>query len=172
MIIQTGMRTDIPAYYAEWFANRLREGYVMVRNPYNHNAVTRYKINPDVVDLIGFCSKNPEPMLKHMDLLKPYGQYWFVTITPYGTDIEPHVPPADRVIDTFRQLSEMIGKYRIAWRYDPILVTEEWTAEKHIENFEKIAEKLSGYTDICVISFIDLYEKVRRNFPGSPGSPS
>lgn len=165
MIIQTGMRTDIPAYYAEWFANRLREGYVLVRNPYNYIAVTRYEINPEVVDLIGFCSKNPEPMLKHIDLLKPYGQYWFVTITPYGTDIEPHVPPADRVMDTFRRLSETVGRTRIAWRYDPILVTEEWTAEKHIGAFEKMAEKLSGYTDICVISFIDLYDKVRRNFP-------
>ena len=86
MIIQTGMRTDIPAFYSDWFANRLREGFVLVRNPYNSSAVTRYNLNPDVVDMIGFCSKNPAPMLQYMDLLRPYGQYWFVTITPYGKD--------------------------------------------------------------------------------------
>ena len=89
MIIQTGMRTDIPAFYSDWFANRLKEGFVLVRNPYNPSAVTRYELDPSVVDLIGFCSKNPAPMLKYMDLLKPYGQYWFVTITPYG--MEAHI---------------------------------------------------------------------------------
>ena len=98
MIIQTGMRTDIPAFYSEWFLNRLNAGYVLVRNPYNENQVTRYSLSPDVVDLIAFCTKNPAPMLPHMDALKPYGQYWFVTITAYGTDIEPHVPCKEAVM--------------------------------------------------------------------------
>ena len=84
MIIQTGLRTDIPAFYAKWFANRIKEGYVMVRNPYQPLQVTQYSLNPDVVDLIGFCTKNPEPILKYMNLLKSYGMYWYVTITPYG----------------------------------------------------------------------------------------
>ena len=89
MIIQTGMRTDIPAFYSEWLANRLKEGYVLTRNPYNASQVTRYSLDPKVVDLIAFCSKNPGPMLKYMDLLKPYaGTYWFVTITSYGRDYE------------------------------------------------------------------------------------
>ena len=91
MILQTGFRTDIPGFYSTWFANRLRAGFVLVRNPYNPQSVTRYAINPDVVDLIGFCTKNPAPMLPRMELLRPYGQYWFVTITPYGPEIEPHV---------------------------------------------------------------------------------
>lgn len=84
MIIQTGLRTDIPAFYAQWFLNRLREGYVLVRNPYHPSRVTRYELSPQVVDLIGFCTKDPTPMLPHLDVLRPYGQYWFVTITPYG----------------------------------------------------------------------------------------
>ena len=92
MIINTGQRTDIPAFYSEWFANRLCEGYVLVRNPYNPQSVARYRLTPDVVDLIGFCTKNPEPMLRYMDLLEPFGQFWYVTITPYGRNIEPHVP--------------------------------------------------------------------------------
>ena len=102
MIIQTGMRTDIPAFYSEWFANRIKEGYVLVRNPYNPMQVTRYSLSPEVVDLIGFCTKNPEQMLRYMELLKPYGMYWFVTITPYGRDIEPRVPKIDTVIESFK----------------------------------------------------------------------
>lgn len=85
MILQTGFRTDIPGFYSTWFANRLRAGFVLVRNPYDPQSVTRYAINPDVVDLIGFCTKNPAPMLPRMELLRPYGQYWFVTITPLRT---------------------------------------------------------------------------------------
>ncbi len=165
MIIQTGMRTDIPAFYSEWFANRLREGFVLVRNPYNYQSVTRYDLNPNVVDLIGFCSKNPAPMLRYMDLLKPYGQYWFVTITPYGKDIEPNVPDKTLVLDTFRRLSEIVGVHSMGWRYDPLLINNDWTVDRHIKSFSSIARRLSGYTRTAVISFIDLYEKVRRNYP-------
>lgn len=165
MILQTGLRTDIPAFYSEWFANRLKEGFVMVRNPYNPQSVTRYRISPDVVDLIGFCTKNPEPMFKYMDLLKLYGQYWYVTITPYGKDIEPNVPPKEKVMEDFRRLSEAVGINSVGWRYDPIFTDENYTAERHISDFEKMAEYLAGYTKVCVISFIDLYKKVQRNFP-------
>jgi hypothetical protein len=165
MIIQTGMRTDIPAFYSDWFANRLREGYVLVRNPYNSSSVTRYELNPSVVDMIGFCSKNPAPMLKYIDLLKSYGQYCFVTITPYGKDIEPNVPDKNTVMDSFCRLSEIIGINAIAWRYDPILVDNYWTMDRHIDAFTTMAERLFGFTQTCVISFIDLYEKVKRNYP-------
>jgi hypothetical protein len=140
MIIQTGMRTDIPAFYSDWFANRLREGFVLVRNPYNPSSVTRYDLNPDVVDMIGFCSKNPAPMLKYMDLLKPYGQYWFVTITPYGKEIEPNVPDKDAVIAAFCRMSEIVGVNSMGWRYDPILIDQDWTAERHIEAFAAMAD--------------------------------
>lgn len=165
MIIQTGNRTDIPAFYSEWFANRLREGYVLVRNPFNPVSVTRYRLDPSVVDLLIFCSKNPAPMLPHMDLLKQYRQYWFVTITPYGKDIEPNVPEKAAVMDTFRKLSSIVKPERMCWRYDPILIDEQWTAGRHIEAFTSMCETLSGSTFTVVISFIDLYEKVKRNFP-------
>lgn len=89
MIIHASMRTDIPAFYSEWFTNRIREGYVRVRNPYDPLQVTEYSLDPEVVDLIVFCSKNPVPMLKYMDLLKSYRTYWYITITPYEADIEP-----------------------------------------------------------------------------------
>ena len=165
MIIQTGMRTDIPAFYAEWFRNRLREGYVLVRNPYDPGSVTRYRLSPEVVDCLGFCTKNPAPMLPYLSELAAYGQYWFVTITPYGRDIEPHVPDKERVMEDFRKLSHTVGVDSVGWRYDPILISPEYTLERHIRDFESMARTLSGYTKTCVISFIDLYQKVRRNFP-------
>ena len=108
MIINTGQRTDIPAFYSEWFAERLREGFVCVRNPYDPSRVSRYRLDPSVVDVIGFCTKDPEPMFAHMDLLKDYGQIWHMTITPYGRDIEPRVPDKHRMLEAFRRLSDMI----------------------------------------------------------------
>ena len=165
MIIQTGMRTDIPAFYSKWFLRRLEEGFVLVRNPYNPSQVTRYSLNPDVVDLISFCSKNPAPMLPRMSALKPYGQYWFVTITPYGKDIEPNVPSKEKVMEDFKQLSNIVGINSIGWRYDPILINDVYTVEHQISEFSRMAENIEGYTNTCVISFIDIYKKVERNFP-------
>ncbi len=165
MIIQTGLRTDIPAFYAPWFANRLQEGYVLVRNPYNFHQVTRYRLDPEVVDLIAFCTKNPSPMLPYMERLHPYGQYWFVTITPYGRAIEPHVPNKWAVIQSFQELSGRLGAHCLGWRYDPIFLSDVYSMEYHLRAFEKIAASLAGFTHTCVISFIDLYRKVRRNFP-------
>ena len=165
MIINTGQRTDIPAFYAEWFANRLRAGFVCVRNPYDPHQVSRYRLDPSVVDVIGFCTKNPAPMFPYMDLLRPYGQYWFVSLTPYGRDIEPNVPDKHRLIEDFRRLSAIVGKNAMGWRYDPILVSEKYTPEYHLRAFGKIAAALEGCTETAVISFIDLYPKVQRNFP-------
>lgn len=165
MIIQTGMRTDIPAFYSKWLINRIKEGYVLVRNPYNPSQVTRYSISPDVVDLIAFCTKNPAPMLPHMDVLKPYGQYWFVTITPYGKEIEPNVPNKEIVMADFKKLSDIVGVDSMGWRYDPIFIDKKHPVEWHTSEFEKMAGMLSGYTRSCVISFIDIYKKVERNFP-------
>ena len=165
MIINTGQRTDIPAFYAEWFANRLKEGFVCVRNPYNPNQVSRYRLDHAVVDVIGFCTKNPAPMFPYMELLKDYGQYWFVTITPYGRDIEPNVPDKHQLIEDFMTLSNIVGINSIGWRFDPVFISERYGEEYHIRAFEQIAAALDGYTETAVISFIDLYPKVRRNFP-------
>ena len=127
MIINTGMRTDIPAFYHEWLINRIKEGFVLVRNPYNPSQVTRYSLSPEVVDLIAFCTKNLAPMLPHMDTLKPYGQYWFVTITPYGKDIEPNVPDKQKVMEDFKKLSDIVSIDSVGWRYDPIFVDDKHT---------------------------------------------
>jgi hypothetical protein len=165
MIINTGSRTDIPAFFSEWFFNRIREGYVLVRNPYFPQKVTKYLLNPDIVDCINFCTKNPAPMLPQIHELDNFGQFWYVTITPYEKEIEPNVPPAKQVISSFQTLSDHVGLSRIGWRYDPVFLTEKYSLRYHIASFEKMAAELSGYTDVCVISFLDLYEKTRRNFP-------
>lgn len=165
MIINTGCRTDIPAFYSKWLMNRIKEGYVMVRNPYNPSQVTKYSLSPDVVDCLAFCTKNPEPILKYLDELDIYRQFWFVTITPYGKDIEPNVPKKEKVIESFKKLSKHVGVNSIFWRYDPIFINDEFTVSKHIECFEKFAKELKGYTRDCTISFLDLYQKVKRNAP-------
>ena len=166
MIINTGSRTDIPAYFSEWFYNRIREGYVLARNPYYPQQVTRLSLSPQVVDCICFCTKNPGPMLDRLDELDAYGQFWFVTITPYGKDIEPGVPDKTKVIRSFQRLSGKVGKHAVGWRYDPIFLTEKYTLEYHLQAFEQMSKMLCGYTEQCVISFIDLYEKTKKNFPG------
>ena len=172
MIIQTGLRTDIPAFYAEWLINRLEAGFVCVRNPYHPCSVTRYRLSPEVVDAIGFCTKNPAPMLPHLNRLAPYGQFWYVTVTPYGPDIEPYVPDKAQVLESVRRLALAVGPDAVGWRYDPIFLSETYTVERHLAAFEDMAAFLEGSTRICVISFIDLYQKVRRNFPEAREVPA
>ncbi len=117
------------------------------------------------MDCIGFCTKDPSPMIPHLDEIKDFGQFWFVTITPYGREVEPNVPQKGKVISSFISLSEKVGIKSVAWRYDPIFITEKYSIKQHIADFSAIAKRLSGHTEVCVISFIDLYEKVKRNFP-------
>lgn len=166
MILNTGSRTDIPAYYSDWFYNRIEAGYVLVRNPYYPTQITKYRLSPDVIDVMVFCTKNPQPMLDRLSLLSAFDTFWFVTITPYGAEIEPLVPPKEQVIASFRQLSAAVGSNRISWRYDPVFITDTYSIACHIEQFHQMAEALSGYTTQCVVSFIDLYEKTKRNFRG------
>lgn len=160
------MRTDIPAFYSKWFLNRIREGFVCVRNPYYPNQVTKYSLSPDVVDCIAFCTKNPIPLIPHLDELNAYKQFWFVTITPYGKDIEPNVPKKSEIVEAFKTISLRVGKEAIGWRYDPVFYGNGFNLERHICEFEKLASALNGFTESCVLSFLDLYKKVQRNAPG------
>lgn len=166
MILNTGCRTDIPAYYSEWFYNRIKEGYVLTRNPYYPNQVMKYRLDSRVVDCLCFCTKNPEPMLSRMEEIRQFKQFWHVTITPYGKEIEPYVPDKERVMEAFKRLAAIVGVNAVGWRYDPIFITDKYSLDFHVDAFRKMAENLAGYTQTCVISFIDLYAKTRRNFSG------
>ena len=164
MIINTGSRTDIPAFFSKWFLNRIDEGFVCTRNPYNDD-IYRYPLDSKIIDCLCFCTKNPKPLVKNLDKLKDFNQFWFVTITPYDSDIEVNVPSFKKVIKSFKELSETLGINKVSWRYDPIFITEKYNLDFHIERFEELACELSDYTNDCTISFIDLYQKVLRNFP-------
>lgn len=164
MIISASRRTDIPSYYADWFYNRIKEGYVCVRNPMNVHQISRISLSPDVIDGIVFWTKNPRPMMDRLDLLRDYMYYFQFTINSYGQDIEANIPSKnDIIIPTFRELSDMIGSERVIWRYDPILLTEKYSIDYHIRYFEEIAKRLSGYTEKCIISFVDLYRNTKSN---------
>ena len=165
MILNTGLRTDIPGFFSEWFYNRIDEGFVYVRNPYAKNQIFSYQLTPELIDCIIFCTKNPKPMFKDLDKISKFNQYWHITITPYEKEIEPNVPPVDEAIESFRYLSSRLGKEKVSLRYDPIFINEKYSLEKHIESFEDIVSSLSDYTTEAIISFIDLYEKTKRNFP-------
>lgn len=164
MILSVSRRTDVPNYYSEWFLNRIKEKYVYVRNPMNIHQVSKIDLSPEVIDCIVFWTKNPKPMLERLDELKAYKYYFQFTLTGYGTDIECNVPHKKEVIiPIFQELSNKIGKEKVIWRYDPIIFTEKYTPEYHLKAFEQIANALNGYTDKCVISFVDIYAKNKKS---------
>ena len=163
MIISASRRTDIPTYYSKWFFKRLEEGYVLVRNPMNKHQVSRVSLDPSVVDGIVFWTKNPKPMMSKLDMLTDYAYYFQFTLNPYSNEIETNLPPKEKIIETFKELSETIGKEKVIWRYDPILLNYEWTIDKHIKTFEKMCNELSQYTEKAVISFLDFYQRTERN---------
>ncbi len=164
MILSVSRRTDIPNYYSEWFFNRIKEGFVYVRNPMNAHQVSKIDITPEVVDCIVFWTKNPEPMMDRLDELAAYHYYFQFTLTGYGKDIECRVPhKREKMIPVFQELSRRLGKQRVIWRYDPIIFTAKYTPEYHLKAFGQIAEALKGYTGKCVISFVDAYAKNKKN---------
>lgn len=164
MILSVSRRTDIPNYYSEWFLNRIKEGYLYVRNPMNAHQISKIILSPEVVDCIVFWTKNPEPMLSRLDELDAYKYYFQFTLTGFGKDIEYNVPHKQKVmIPIFQNLSLKIGREKVIWRYDPIIFTDKYDPEYHLKSFEKIAKELQGYTSKCVISFVDIYAKNQKN---------
>ncbi len=166
MIFSIDMRTDIPAFYGEWFMNRLKAGYVMVRNPFYPEKVSRYQVTPETVDGFVFCSKNYSPFLKHLETIKnKYPILCHYTITPYGKDTEPNVPDINTSIETLKNVSKIVGKERTVWRYDPVLLTQKYTVLKHKESFGSMTEQLAPYVSKCIFSLLVPYKKTRRNMP-------
>ena len=165
MIISASRRTDIPAYYSEWLVNRLKAGFCYTRNPRNPRQVSKINISPQEIYGFVFWTKNPANMMKYLPVFSDYMYYFQFTLTPYGKDIEPNLPSKpDELVQTFKQLSSMIGAKRVIWRYDPILMNEKYTTLYHLHAFEKIAEALQHATKKVIISFISThYRNVKRN---------
>ena len=167
MVISVSRRTDIPAFYTEWFLNRIKAGYVDVINPFNTKQANRISLKKEDIDCFVFWTKNPRPLLDRIDELNGYNYYFQYTINSYGKDMEPNVPSkSEELIDTFIELSNKIGKEKVIWRYDPIILTGKYNKEWHVKYFEVLASKLHNYTRKCVFSFVDLYAKTKRNTNG------
>jgi hypothetical protein len=165
LIVSVSRRTDIPAFFTEWFLNRIKEGFVMVRNPWKSNQVRKIGLNPQLVDCLVFWSKNPRKLLDRLEVLDNLGyRYYFLfTLNAYGIDLEQDVPPESQVIETFIRLSQRIGSHRVVWRYDPVVVTDRLDFDYHCRHFDHLASQLQGYTRRCIVSFLDLYKKCQRN---------
>ncbi|MBQ6495173.1 MAG: DUF1848 domain-containing protein [Bacilli bacterium] len=160
MILNVSGRTDIVAFYTDWFMNRYKEGYVDVRNPYYKKQVSRIYFNN--VDLILFCTKNPLPIIKYINIIdKPI--IFHITITPYNKDIEPNVTDKKIIIDAVKEISNIIGKDNIYIRYDPIFISDKYNLEYHKKAFNKMCSLLDGYVNKIIVSFLDEYKNVKKN---------
>lgn len=157
MILSASRRTDIPAFYSEWFFQRLRAGFACVRNPMNSRQVSRISLAPETTDCIVFWSKDPAPMLPRLDELESYLYYFQYTLNNYGPEVEPRVPPLDQRLKTFGALAGKLGRERVIWRYDPILFNRTYTPDFHLKSLAYIAQALRGLTEKCVISLVDRY---------------
>ena len=166
MILNTGARTDTVQYFSDWLFRRFKEGYVCARNPLFPNKVMRYELSPEKIDAVLFCSKNYAPALSRLhEITDKYRTYFHYTVTAYGKDVEPGVPSVGESIKTLAELSRAVGRQRVAWRYDPVLLTQKYTVERHLETFAYMAEKLAPHIDRCIFSFVEMYKKLETNMP-------
>ncbi|MCL2760647.1 MAG: DUF1848 domain-containing protein [Desulfuromonadales bacterium] len=173
MILSASRRTDIPAFFGEWFINRLHAGELLVRNPMNFNHISKIKLAPESVECIAFWTKNPEPFLKYlkdMDNLG-YKYYFLFTLNPYNKTLEVGVDDKENIINTFKQLAEQVSPKKVIWRYDPIILTDIFDKEYHFKAFEYLAKQLHPFTERCTISFLDFYKKIDKITKSINASP-
>lgn len=163
MIVSASRRTDIPAHYSQWFFNRLKEGYVYVRNPMNFRQVSKVSLKRDDVDCFVFWTKYPDDFLNNIDKLSDYVYYFQFTLNSYPKAIEQNLKPESIIVDSFMQLSDIIGPERIMWRYDPIIFNDNLDITEHLTRFNRLCTLLSGYTNKCIFSFFDNYKSIRKN---------
>lgn len=160
MVLNVSGRTDIVAFYSDWFIERYKEGYIDVRNPFYPKLISRIYFKN--VDLILFCTKNPIPILDKLKYIdKPI--LFHVTLTPYKKDIEPNVLPKGIIIKAIKKLSKVIGIDNLTIRYDPIFISDKYNLDYHIKAFDKLCSLLNGYVNKIIVSFIDDYKNVRKN---------
>lgn len=161
MILNTGGRTDTVNYFSEWLLNRFAAGYAYSRNPFHPDVVNRIDLNPRTIDVVEFCSKNYRPILSRLhEITERFNCHFHYTITAYDKDIEPNVPGIDESIETLRDLSAQVGKEKIIWRYDPVLLTGKYTIERHFATFDYMAGRIAPYVSRCVFSFVVWYKKL------------
>ncbi len=160
MILNVSGRCDIVAFYTDWFMKRYQEGYVDVRNPFYPKMVSR--IYFEDVDAIVFCTKNPLPIIPYLKKIeKPI--LFHVTLTPYQKDLEPGVIDKNKIIAGIQEISKILGIENIYVRYDPILINPHYSLSYHLKAFQRLCERLDGFVEHIIISFVDDYKNVRNN---------
>ncbi len=161
MIISASRRTDIPAFFPQWFSECLSAGYAEVANPFNPSQIRRVSLLPEDVDGFVFWTKYPLPFFSCLDTLERQGfEYYFqFTLTPYPAEIEPGVPNKPTVTSIFKKLSNRLGPARIIWRYDPVLISPVFTPEYHLREFDNLCRRLEGHTLKVIVSFFQPYRK-------------
>lgn len=168
IVISVSRRTDIPAYYADWFRKRLEIGNTFYPNPMNPNQIVEQKLTPESVKAFVFWTRNPKPLFRHLDYIdKKYYKkhYMHFTINGLPEALELRNPKIQFAVDSVKYLSDRYKSNQYAqWRYDPIVISSISEYEYHLEKFSEIANLLSGYVDRCYFSFVDLYSKTKRNF--------
>lgn len=165
VIVSASRATDIPAFYSDWLMERVRAGYVRWSNPFNGKPLY---VSFARTRVFVFWSKNPAPLLKHLDWFdaQGYGYYFQFTLNDYEAEgLEPNVPSLSERIDTFIRLSERVGKEKVIWRFDPLILTETIGVDELLRKIERIGQRLKDYTDKLVFSFADIgaYTRVRNN---------
>lgn len=162
VVISASRRTDIPAFYAQWFMNRIRAGFCNVPNPVNPKTVSRVSLAPEDVLVIVFWTRNPKPLMSHLHELdqRGYKYYFNYTVMKNPRSIDPKSPPLDAAIKTFQELSEQIGPDRVIWRYDPIVLSNKTDVAFHLEAYQEIALRIGDATSRSVISIVDSYRKI------------
>ncbi|MBR5653298.1 MAG: DUF1848 domain-containing protein [Prevotella sp.] len=166
VIISASRSTDIPAFYAKWFFNRLAKGYCTWYNPFNINQ--KMYISFERCRVIVFWTKNPGPIIPYLPELDKRGiHYYFqVTLNDYVKErFEPNVPSVDKRVETFKTLSNLIGKEKVIWRFDPLIITPNIGPRELLTRIWNVGNKLKGFTDKLVFSFVDVkaYRKVQNN---------
>lgn len=163
-VISVSRRTDIPAFYTKWFMNRIHAGYARYRNPFG-GQVYEVSLKPEDVIAFVFWSRNYEPLLPHLPQLEQLGYhgYFHFTITGLGSPLEPHVPQTSKAVGIFKTLTARYSPKHILWRFDPMIFSNKTSEAYLLEQFDSLAQLLSGYTERCYISFVDFYNKTRKN---------
>jgi hypothetical protein len=156
-IVSASRREDIPAFKSKWLLERLRDGFVMLNNGYSD-----YQVSFAKTKLFVFWSKNPKPMIQYIDQL-PAPCYFQYTLNDYP-EFEHKVPPLEARIDTFIELSEKIGKERVIWRFDPIIITPGIQPDDVLARIHGIGAHIHQYTEKLVFSFVDPYKKIDKKF--------
>lgn len=162
-IVSVSRRTDIPAFYSPWLFRRLKEGFSLVRNPRNKKQTRFISLKPEDVQCFVFWTKDARPMFGRLDELEALGSaFCFLwTVTPYGPEFEPGFPRKEEIVSAFRRLSGRIGPRRTIWRYDPVVVDGSYSVRKHLDVFARMCSSLDGATERCIVSFVDMYRKLR-----------